>query len=84
MPVDKKRSIRQYGGGPELSFDLDGGREGDGGLDGLDGVKKLVDDILTLNLEAVADSVGGATRRRGSEATEAVHQDQGARVPQRL
>ena len=31
--------------------------------------------------EAVADSVVGATRRRGSEAAEAVHQ--GARVPQR-
>ena len=32
-------------------------------------------------VQAVADSVGGATRRRGSEAAEAVHQ--GARVPQR-
>ena len=48
MPVDKKRSIRQYGGGrklfaqgqwPELSLDLDGGREGDGGLDGRGNVK---------------------------------------------
>ena len=34
------------------------------------------------SVQAVADSVGGATRRRGSEAAEAVHQ--GARVPQRL
>ena len=33
------------------------------------------------SVQAVADSVGGATRRRGSEAAEAVHQ--GARVPQR-
>ena len=33
------------------------------------------------SVQAVADSVGGATRRRGSEA---VHQDQGARVPKGL
>ena len=35
------------------------------------------------SVQAVADSVGGATRSCGSEAAEAVHQDQGARVPQK-
>ena len=40
------------------------------------------------SVQAVADSVGGATRRRGSEAAEAVHEGArhviyGARVPQR-
>ena len=40
------------------------------------------------SVQAVADSVGGATRRRGSEAAEAVHEGArhviyGARGPQR-